>query len=39
MAELIRALRAGATYVNVHSSKWTGGEIRSQIDGNSGQEH
>ena len=34
--ELIRAIRAGATYVNVHSTLWPGGEIRSQIDGNSG---
>jgi CHRD domain len=34
--ELIKALRAGATYVNVHSTKWPGGEIRSQIDGNRG---
>ena len=30
--ELIAAMRAGATYVNVHSSTWPGGEIRSQID-------
>lgn len=37
--ELIAAIRAGATYVNVHSSKWPGGEIRSQIDGNSGHDH
>ena len=29
--ELIAAMRAGATYVNVHSSTWQGGEIRSQI--------
>ena len=36
--ELIRALRAGVTYVNIHSSIWPGGEIRSQIDGNSGHE-
>jgi hypothetical protein len=37
--ELIRAIRAGATYVNVHSTRWPGGEIRSQIDGNSGHQH
>jgi hypothetical protein len=29
--ELIAALRAGITYVNVHSSIWPGGEIRAQI--------
>jgi CHRD domain-containing protein len=34
--ELIRAIRVGATYVNVHSTRWPGGEIRSQIDGNHG---
>jgi len=34
--ELLAAVRAGATYVNVHSTRWPGGEIRSQIDGNSG---
>jgi CHRD domain-containing protein len=37
--ELIKAIRAGATYVNVHSTRWPGGEIRSQIDGNSGHDH
>lgn len=37
--ELIQAIRAGATYVNVHSTTWPGGEIRSQIDGNSGHQH
>ncbi len=37
--ELIRAIRAGATYVNVHSTLWPGGEIRSQINGNSGHQH
>jgi len=30
-AELVRAIRAGATYVNVHSQKFPGGEIRGQI--------
>ena len=34
--ELIKAIRAGSTYVNVHSTTWPGGEIRSQIDGNHG---
>ena len=37
--ELIKAVRAGATYVNVHSTRWPGGEIRSQINGNSGHDH
>jgi len=36
--ELIAAIRAGATYVNVHSTRWPGGEIRSQIDGTGGDE-
>jgi len=30
-AELVRALRAGYTYVNVHTTRWGGGEIRGQI--------
>ena len=29
-AELVRAIRAGKTYVNVHSTTWPGGEIRDQ---------
>jgi hypothetical protein len=37
--ELVDAIRAGATYVNVHSTKWPGGEIRSQIDGRSNDDH
>src|ERR1043166_46528 len=37
--ELLKAMRAGATYVNVHSTRWPQGEIRSQIDGNSGHDH
>jgi hypothetical protein len=30
--ELVDAIRAGATYVNVHTTLWPGGEIRGQID-------
>jgi len=30
--EIIAAMRAGHTYVNVHSTKWPGGEIRAQIN-------
>ena len=38
-AELLAAMRAGATYVNVHSTKWPGGEIRSQINHDHGSDH
>jgi hypothetical protein len=31
-AELVRALRAGVTYANVHSTPFGAGEIRGQID-------
>jgi CHRD domain len=31
-AELLRAIRAGATYANVHSSKYPSGEVRAQIE-------
>jgi hypothetical protein len=37
IGELINAMRAGTTYVNVHTTKWPGGEIRKQINGNAGQ--
>jgi CHRD domain len=30
-AELVRALRSGAAYANVHTARSTGGEIRGQI--------
>jgi hypothetical protein len=32
-AELLRGIAAHATYVNVHSTRWPGGEIRGQIRG------
>ena len=37
--ELIRAIRGEATYVNLHTTRWPTGEIRSQIDGNSSHKH
>ena len=37
--ELVRAMRARSTYVNVHSSLYPGGEIRSQIDLNDERQH
>ena len=30
--EFVRAIRAGATYVNVHTTGRQGGEIRAQLD-------
>jgi hypothetical protein len=33
IAEMIRAMRAGKTYANVHTGKHPGGEIRGQIRG------
>ena len=35
--ELVAAMRADSTYVNVHSSLYPGGEIRAQLDGPSHQ--
>ena len=31
-AELLRAIRAGATYANIHSSIYPSGEIRAQLN-------
>lgn len=36
--ELVRAIRAGHTYVNVHTTRWPGGEIRGQIRNNDQKE-
>ena len=30
--ELVDAIRAGATYANVHTSKYPGGEVRAQLE-------
>jgi len=39
-AEIIRAMKAGKTYVNIHSQKFPGGEVRSQINtGHDGHDH
>lgn len=37
--ELLSAMRAGVTYVNVHSTLFPGGEIRSQIGHEGGDNH
>lgn len=37
-AEVLAAMRAGVTYVNVHSSRNSGGEIRGQIRGKHGDD-
>ena len=35
-AELLKAIRAGVTYANVHSETFPGGEVRGQIDDHTG---
>jgi len=32
--ELVRAIEAGKTYVNVHTTTWPGGEIRAKLNDN-----
>jgi hypothetical protein len=38
-AELLRAMRAGATYANVHTDKHPGGEIRGQLRARGNDDH
>ena len=38
-AELVRALRGGVAYANVHSSTQGGGEIRGQVEDDRGRGH
>lgn len=38
-AEFLQAIRAGVTYVNVHSVQYAGGEIRGQIGNGRGHHH
>lgn len=37
--ELLKAIRAGLTYANVHSTKFPAGEIRGQIDAHHGHDN
>jgi hypothetical protein len=34
-AEILRAMRAGYAYANIHTARWMGGEIRGQINDHS----
>lgn len=38
-AELVKAVRDGITYANVHSAKFGGGEVRGQIEPRHGRGH
>jgi hypothetical protein len=33
-AEILRAMRAGHSYANIHTTRWPGGEIRGEINDN-----
>jgi CHRD domain-containing protein len=35
-AEFVKAIRAGYTYANVHTTRWPGGEIRDQVGDHGG---
>jgi hypothetical protein len=37
--EILAAMRAGAAYANVHSTKWPAGEIRAQVKKGRGGDH
>ena len=37
--ELLRAIAAGKAYANVHSTLWSGGEIRAQLNEQGGEGH
>jgi CHRD domain-containing protein len=39
IGELIAAIKDGKAYVNVHSTKWGGGEIRQQFPADRGDDH
>jgi hypothetical protein len=32
LVEVLRAMRAGTSYANIHTTRWPGGEIRGQIN-------
>jgi hypothetical protein len=38
-AEVVRAMRSGLTYANVHTAQSPGGEIRGQVSGDDDDHH